>query len=468
MPARPLHLSLALLAVAAGCMTTETRRELDRVTRVVGSAQGHPGAHHAGPGASDATREEQALSREARLDLILRVALAHNPDPQEAEERARAALHRVTATARLPDLELKQEVSGVPLARPYGLDQAQMILFGVRQTFPPPGSIEARARTALAEARQALAGKESRVETLVTRVRRAYYEYYRLDHERRVVAEHLELSSRLAELARLGYQSGRSSQQDVLRLVVEQTRLKIDATLLDQQHWASQALLNTLMGRSPDAALGPTPDLRPTRIDARLEALERDLTARLPELRSAWHGVARSEAALAVTEAAVRWPSFMVGADYWLMPMGETQHGYGVMVAINLPWLNPRRREEVREAEHTLAADQRALESTRNIARYQLREAFLRYQAEQKTYLVVDRDLLTQAQLSFDTARAAYAAGQGDAAALIDALRSLLEVRLERVRALTRLEVALADLGRAAGDARSWALGQPTKRGDHG
>jgi len=46
---------------------------------------------------------------------------------------------------------------------------------------------------------------------------------------------------------------------------------------------------------------------------------------------------------------------------------------------------------------------------------------------------------------------AEYAAGRGDAAALLDALRSYLQVRIERVRALAELASSQADLERAAG-----------------
>ncbi len=52
---------------------------------------------------------------------------------------------------------------------------------------------------------------------------------------------------------------------------------------------------------------------------------------------------------------------------------------------------------------------------------------------------------------SLEATQAAYAAGQGDAIGLLDALRSYLQVRIERVRALAELASSEADLERAAG-----------------
>ena len=142
----------------------------------------------------------------------------------------------------------------------------------------------------------------------------------------------------------------------------------------------------------------------------------------------------------------------MLGLDYWYMPMGiETHHGYGAMVAINLPWLSGRRRDEVRESEQTLLAEQHALASTRNAVRYELRDAAARLESARQSFTIIDQDLLAQAKRSLDATEAAYAAGRGDAIALLDALRSYLQVRIERVRALAELASSQTDLERAAG-----------------
>ena len=59
--------------------------------------------------------------------------------------------------------------------------------------------------------------------------------------------------------------------------------------------------------------------------------------------------------------------------------------------------------------------------------------------------------VLAQARKSLEAAQGDYAAGRGDAATILDALRSYLQVRIERVRALAELATSQADLERAAG-----------------
>jgi outer membrane protein TolC len=208
------------------------------------------------------------------------------------------------------------------------------------------------------------------------------------------------------------------------------------------------------MDRPSEAPIGPPEDLTvvPTTLSAKdASALERSLDANRPEIGAAARAVRRSEAMLDGARRSARFPNVMVGLDYWYMPMGETHHAYGAMIGINLPWLSGRRADEEREAEQTVQAEQHALESTRNAVRYELRDAAARVDSARQSFTIIDQDLLAQAQRNLEATQSAYAAGQGDAVGLLDALRSYLQVRIERVRALAELASSQADLERAAG-----------------
>src|SRR5205807_957183 len=97
--------------------------------------------------------DESSLSREARLDPILRLAMAHNPDIAAVKSRVDASLARARAAGTLPDLELKYELWGQPLRHPVSFGEAQTHMFGLRQTFPAAGSLDAKSRVAIEEAR---------------------------------------------------------------------------------------------------------------------------------------------------------------------------------------------------------------------------------------------------------------------------------------------------------------------------
>jgi outer membrane protein TolC len=263
--------------------------------------------------------------------------------------------------------------------------------------------------------------------------------------------EHVGLTSRVLELARLNQRTGHGSLQDVLRLQLELTRLHTDVARIEREERSSRALLNALMDRPQDAPLGPPEDLSVTPATD-IAALERGIDAGRPEVAAAASGVRRSEALLDGARRSASFPNVMVGVDYWYMPtFADFHHAYGAMVGINLPWLSGRRRDEQREAEQTLVADRHALQSTRNTVRYQLRDAAARVDSARQSFTIIDQDLLAQAKRSLDATQSAYASGQGDAVGLLDALRSYLQVRIERVRALAELASSQTDLERAAG-----------------
>jgi outer membrane protein, heavy metal efflux system len=400
------------------------------------------------PSTSASTVDEQRLARELRLEDVLAIALARNPDLGEARARAAAAAATARQASRLPETQLKYEQWGVPLRRPWDVGMADAVMVGVNQTFLAPGARRSRTAVANAEAAATALGEETRRREITAQVRRAFAEYYRTDRQLALHQEHVALTNRLVDLARGAYRAGTTSQQDVLKLTLELSRIHGQLARMEPERRAARALLNALMNRPLDAALGSPAELTVT--DASAASSERDTRGRT-ELRSAKKAIERGEAAVALAKANATWPSLMVGVDYMYMPMNEHAHGYGAMVAINLPWLSPGRRDEIRAAEQTVLAERRALASVENALAFEAIEAETRYEASRAAYEVIERDAITQAERKLDAARAAYAGGRGDGLNLIDALRSYLDVRIERVRALAELEAARADLDRALG-----------------
>src|SRR5262245_52708379 len=204
--------------------------------------------------------DERVLAEAPRLDVILRLAEARNPALREAQERHLAASERIGAVSRPPDLELKYEQWGVPLSRPLTLQDADTLMLGLRQSFPAAGTLDARKTAAEEDSEIALQSEAARAADLAQRVRRAYFDYYRADREYAIHLEHVDIMTRAVELARTGYRSGRGTQQDVLRGLVELSRLHGDIADIEQQRASARVLLNALMARDPDAPLGSPPE----------------------------------------------------------------------------------------------------------------------------------------------------------------------------------------------------------------
>ena len=394
---------------------------------------------------ADTARLEQALAREASLADILQLAHARNPELLRAGELARAAAALAPAAARLPDPELEYQLWAQPIARPLAFDRAQMHMLGLRQALPAPGSLSAAGAAARAEADGLAAARRASDLDLRLGVRRAYARYAQTDRELSIHREHVQLAGAALELLQARHAGGGADQAEVLRARAEQSRLHAALSVLTSERVAAAALLNRLMRREPSAPLGPPRPLAPAPA-----ALEPAPGAARPELEMAQDAVRAREHELDMYRASARWPSFSVGVQYMYMPGEPEPNDYGVMLSASLPWLSARHGEEVRAAEARLSAQRHALSSERAAAGYELAVADARVDAARAALGIVERELVPQLEQSVESARAALLGGAG-AMLYFDALRALLDARIERERALADLEVAQAERERAGG-----------------
>ena len=207
------------------------------------------------------------------------------------------------------------------------------------------------------------------------------------------------------------------------------------------------------MDRPSDAPLGPPEDLSVTPTTD-VAALASSIDANRPEVvaaaprRAPRRGAARRRAPRRRASRSV-----MVGLDYWYMPMFPSTSGTPMARWSPSTCRGCRGAVATKSGKRSrrVQAERHALESTKNTVRYELRDAAARVDSARQSFTIIDQDLLAQAKRSLEATQAAYAAGQGDAVALLDALRSYLQVRIERVQALAELASSQADLERAAG-----------------
>jgi cobalt-zinc-cadmium efflux system outer membrane protein len=400
-------------------------------------------------GAPSSTDALTPLAKTTTVRELVRAVIARNPDIGERRARSAAAGVRTSLAGRLPDPQLRYEQRGLPLSRPFAYGSAESVMLGLSQTLPPPGTLDARARAAAAEESQSRLEERVRRRDLVAETRRAFAEYYRADRQLRLHQDHAEITARLVELARASYRAGRRGQQDVVRMGLELARVHGDLAHLAPELEATKAFLNSLLDRAPDAPLGPPEEILPP---ARSATTQPSTPPARAELTSAQLGITRAEATLAAAEHTARWPSVSFGVDYMYMPMSMYRHGYNAMVAVNLPWLTGSRADETVAARETLRAEQAAFTSVRNALRYDLAQATAQLQAAVGQFEVIDRDVIGQSQRNLEAAESAYAAGNTDALTMLDALRTHLDVAVDRIRALAHVEAAAAELARARGE----------------
>jgi outer membrane protein TolC len=98
-----------------------------------------------------------------------------------------------------------------------------------------------------------------------------------------------------------------------------------------------------------------------------------------------------------------------------------------------------------------LHADEAALDSARGRAQFEIRDAWLRVDAARRSAALFRGELVPKTAQTVEVSRASYEKDKSSFLDLLDAERSLRDVRLKNIQAVTQYESAVADLERAVG-----------------
>lgn len=396
-----------------------------------------------------ATADEPLTGPIDRITVI-RAAVGSHPAVHAAEQRARATSLTASGAGRLPPPEVMLQVWQVPIAKPYALGDAGMIMVGLGQTFPAPGVRGARERAGeqMATAERAMAIDRAR---LIHRdAEHAFADYVEASARHRIHVEHRALAVRALALARARHAGG-ASLTDVTQAEVELARVDADVIGDRTRVLGSRARLNALLARDAMAPLGPPLSGEP-------EVAAWDLATSLakaqqsrPQLRAvdAEHDARTEEARAAAKEATL--PSFSVAALYFA-PVGPMPvHGYGANASITLPWIwgeASSRRDAAKEQAEAASSEAKAasipVKAEVAMADMNMRAAGLRLQA------LRDR-ALPASKRSFEAVWAGYEAGRTDVLTLLMAWRTVVDIESEIVMARASLDHALAELDASVG-----------------
>lgn len=326
-----------------------------------------------------------------------------------------------------------------------------MYMFMIGQDFPGRGKRALRA--AAAEKDLALADSDVmiRARQIVNEIKQAYTSLY---IARKAIELHIAsvlLLQQIADVSQARYATGRISQQDVLKPVLELSKLHGDIIMFDEQASLATARLNVLLDRSPDAPIGPLVEPHEQMLVPSSADLQRMAVEHQPELQRAHLETDRAQTELASAKQEYK-PDFTVQGGYLVMPnQRDALLGRVGITWPKAPW--SRGKVDARVAEQSAAvaaatARERAME---NSLRLTVQEAYVRAKSAQGRAALLRTTILPQSQQTLDVSQVGYETDRVDFQAVIDNERTLLDSRLDYYRAVNDFEQAIADLERAIG-----------------
>ena len=399
-----------------------------------------------------------AWGADANAQLLLSEAVTEavekNPEIQMMRQRLQGFSARAKQAPYLEDPEINFQLGGVPFSTPTNLNNADTNSIGIRQKLPFFGKLELKEKAATQEVRVAEQELRAKEREIISMVKMAYADLFMAQKASEILREQLEILRTIIRATEARYQVGRVTQQDVFKALLEQSEVMNQLINVEAESSTAQAKLNSAMYRPPRAAVQLPVDLVAPSADLSLPAIEDLALTNRPQLKGAEEEIVRSERMYELAERNRKFPDFMVGWDYVRMPTEMRKDRYGAMVNITIPfspWTIGRRNYEVEESLAEIRAAKANRDAMRNTTLREVTESQVKVEAARRSVQLYREGLLTQAELSFRAAMAAYQTGRVEFVTLLEAQRALREARMGYYKATVGFIQNLADLERITG-----------------
>src|SRR5580765_6866518 len=287
---------------------------------------------------NDAAHQHEASTRvegpPVSLQSLLSEALEKNPELAALRDQIAVTRQRPAQERALAPPMAEAQIWQWPINTLNPVD-TNMYMFMLGQDLPGRGKRDARA--AVAEKDIALAGADVTIRShqIVNEIKQAYAALFIARKSTEVHLASVDVLNEIADAAQAKYASGRGSQQDLLKPVVELSKLHGDVIMHDQEAGLAMARLNVLLNRAPETPIGPLNEPREEALLAASADLQRLAIAHQPELQRARLEIDRAESELTSAKFE-RKPDFNVQAGYQLMP-NETD---GILAKVGITWPN--------------------------------------------------------------------------------------------------------------------------------
>ena len=386
-----------------------------------------------------------------RLDSLLAAAARRNPSLQSARLRAEARAERGDQAGALPDPTVGGTVFPFPVVTARGEQRTQ---WRVQQAVPFPGTRALRREVADLGAEAATADAEALEQDLALRIRRAYYTLVRVQaHERHIRRFQADLEQ-FEQAAISQYEVGEEGQSAVLKAQIERQRLETRLEGLAAERQSALQTLSRLTGREDLAQRNPT-----VTIDTRPETqtLEPDQALdRRPEAVRLRRRIEQSEREIDLAKKE-QWPDVTVGAQYFdiaatdLTPTMNGRDALALSVGVTVPLWRGKQEATIQEAQIERRRAETELTDFRLEVRTRLADLQQQVERQRRQLALLDETLLPKAETALETTLSGYRTGQNDFLDLLDAERTLFQLRLQRASVYARLLTTQAEWERTAG-----------------
>jgi outer membrane protein TolC len=328
-------------------------------------------------------------------------------------------------------------------------DPSSARTYGIEQEIPFPGKRGLKESIASVEAQSGHWNHELVHLKVISELKQAFYELYLTHKSIDILLKNKELLQNFENIAESRYKVGQTTQQDVLKAQVEESKVLDKLLVQGQKKRTVEAKINSLLDRPAETPVGTPADFKKADLSYSLEELTQLALSNSPALKIADSEISRREQEV-VLAGKEFYPDFAVGFTYF--ERDQNPGMYDLMASARLPLYFWRKQQPLLNAATlNLSSAKSMRDITLSTLQYQVKEAYNTAATSEKLANLYTSAIVPQSSLALNSAIANYQVGKIDFLQLIDASMSLLEYQLKYYESMVEFHKALAQLEPLAG-----------------
>ncbi len=388
------------------------------------------------------------------IEEYVQFGLARNPQITAAQHKVEAIRHRIPQALSLPDPMVNANTHLAPVETAAG-EQAFSLSVSQKIT-----NAERRATKAAVVFDEIAAAEATLAQTQLevsASIRTACYQLLFIRKSIEITNQDHESLTQIAEVVLRQYEVKKSvSQQDVLNVQVEQSKIENQLAELFQKEKSFQARLARLLHVDPKSELQIVDRLETDNVNLDVNALVSRALQLRPDLQSQLANIRRDQKRIHLARLEEK-PDFTVGLNWiatssnGISPVANGDDALLLGVGFNLPVYKSRIRAGICEAKSNRLASESQLVSLQDQASEEVFDLVAQLDSTRDTLELIQEDIIPKAERTLELSIDEYATDSTEYVQLISNWRSVLRYRITEANLQSQRQQLLASLARSVG-----------------
>ena len=400
------------------------------------------------------TNQAVRTSETGSIEEYVQLGLARNPQIVASQHALEAIRHRIPQVLSLPDPMLNTNTFLSPVQTAAG---EQAFSLGVSQKFT---NVERRATKAAIVSEEIAAAEAALTQTqleIAASIRTACYQLLFIRKSIEITNEDRESLEQISGVILRQYEVKKSvTQQDVLNVQTEQSKLENQLTALRQRERSYRARLARLLHVEPQSDLQIIDELEINNASLNVDELVAQALDSRPDLQSQLANIRRDRKKVRLAQLEEK-PDFTVGLNWiatssnGISPVANGDDALLLGIGFNLPFYKSRIRAGICEAESNRLASESRFASLQDQSVEEVFDLVAKLESTRDTLTLIQEDIIPKAERTLELSIDEYMTSSIQYVQLITNWRNVLRYRITEADLQSQYQQLLASLVRSVG-----------------